>query len=67
MFNEITVSLFKMIEHNSKESMHLKEARDSLLPKLLSGELFVEATEVEAVELTGPAEYGKRDCMEFRR
>jgi len=44
-FNEITVSLFKMIEHNSKESIHLKKARDSLLPKLLAGELSVEAAE----------------------
>jgi type I restriction enzyme, S subunit len=44
-FNEITVSLFKMIEHNSKESIRLKEARDTLLPKLLSGELSVDAAE----------------------
>jgi hypothetical protein len=40
-----------MIEHNSKESMHLKEARDSLLPKLLSGERFFNATEVEAIDV----------------
>jgi type I restriction enzyme S subunit len=45
-FNEITVYLFRMIEHNSKESINLKKARDTLLPKLLSGELSVDATKL---------------------
>lgn len=44
-FDEITMSLFRMIEHNSKESINLKEARDTLLPKLLSGELSVDPAE----------------------
>ena len=40
-FNKKTKALFKLIKHNEDESRHLAELRDTLLPKLMSGELKV--------------------------
>ena len=40
-FHNITAPLFMMIKLNQRESKHLGELRDALLPKLMSGEIDV--------------------------
>jgi type I restriction enzyme S subunit len=40
-FNKIAKSYFDQIESNIKENQHLKQTRDYLLPKLISGEVSV--------------------------
>lgn len=42
-FNDLTMPIFEMIYSNCKESQGLSTLRDSLLPKLMSGELDVSA------------------------
>lgn len=44
-FEKITSSLLIKIDCNSTESLKLSKIRDSLLPKLLSGKLSVDAAE----------------------
>lgn len=41
-FNTLVISMYNQIKHNIKESQRLAELRDSLLPKLMSGEIKVE-------------------------
>ena len=48
-FDSIIRSLLSRLEHNIFESRTLAELRDTLLPKLISGEIRVPAAE-EAVE-----------------
>lgn len=38
-FTQFVTPLFKVIGHNKEENAHLVDLRDSLLPKLMSGEL----------------------------
>jgi type I restriction enzyme, S subunit len=45
VFNELVKPLFDNIKNISKESLNLSKLRDTLLPKLLSGELSVENAE----------------------
>ena len=40
-FDNTIKPLFEKIESNSKESINLREIRDSLLPKLMSGKIRV--------------------------
>jgi type I restriction enzyme S subunit len=40
-FNDLIDPLFAQIRKNSDENLHLAELRDSLLPRLMSGELSV--------------------------
>jgi len=51
-FHEIVVSLFKKCDANDEESRTLAELRDTLLPKLISGELRVPEVENMTEELT---------------
>jgi type I restriction enzyme S subunit len=44
-FDKIIVSLFIQIENNAKESRRLAQLRDTLLPRLMSGELKVNEIE----------------------
>lgn len=44
-YREITTGLYAMIANNCFENEHLAEIRDSLLPKLMSGEIDVSAVE----------------------
>ena len=44
-FDMIIVSLFFQIENNTKESRRLAQLRDTLLPRLMSGELKVNEIE----------------------
>lgn len=48
-FQKIAGSLFLKIENNLKENKHLETIRDSLLPKLMSGEIEVSVSEKELV------------------
>ena len=48
-FHEVVGDLFLKIESNLKENNHLMRTRDSLLPKLMSGEIEVNATEKEFI------------------
>lgn len=41
VFNDTVRPLFDLIISNQQENQHLSELRDSLLPKLMSGELDV--------------------------
>jgi type I restriction enzyme S subunit len=45
-FNDRADLLFKKWMNNFSENLRLSEIRDTLLPKLLSGELSVEVTEL---------------------
>jgi type I restriction enzyme S subunit len=38
-FNSICSSIFRIIKHNNQESSRLSSLRDTLLPRLMSGEL----------------------------
>lgn len=49
-FNNLTSSIFKKILKNSLQSLELSRLRDTLLPKLLSGEINLDTTE-ELVEV----------------
>jgi len=42
-FDDIITYLFEKIESNSKECIYLRDARDSLLPKLMSGKIRIQA------------------------
>jgi hypothetical protein len=44
----IVIDLFEKIKANSFESIYLKELRDTLLPKLISGELEVNESLLES-------------------
>lgn len=44
-FNNIVSSLFSQMFNNSKEILHLTTLRDTLLPKLMSGEIAVDEVE----------------------
>jgi type I restriction enzyme S subunit len=48
-FHKVGESLFLKIESNLKENKHLMQIRDSLLPKLMSGEIEVNVAEKELV------------------
>jgi type I restriction enzyme S subunit len=50
-FHKVVGDLFLKIENNLKENKSLSETRDSLLPKLMSGEIEINATEKELVSL----------------
>ena len=41
-FNKIVAPMFQIIENNSKEKVFLAQLRDTLLPKLMSGEIDVD-------------------------
>ena len=45
-FNTVIESLFNQIENLTKESRRLAELRDTLLPKLMSGEIKVMNTDL---------------------
>ncbi|MEY8357796.1 restriction endonuclease subunit S [Anaerotruncus colihominis] len=45
-FHNIAAPLFTMIKSNQRESKHLSELRDILLPKLMSGEIDVSAIQL---------------------
>ena len=45
-FNKIVAPMFQIIENNSKENVFLAQLRDTLLPKLMSGEIDVDKVEV---------------------
>ena len=48
-FNSLVHSLFCKIKHNEQESRHLSTLRDTLLPRLMSGELHVKDIERTAI------------------
>jgi type I restriction enzyme S subunit len=48
-FGAVVASMFKQVESSSREMRSLAALRDTLLPRLLSGELQVQHTEVEAL------------------
>ena len=52
-FHEKAASLFKLISSNTSENRTLAETRDYLLPKLISGEIEVDAAEAAAEEAIG--------------
>lgn len=45
-FNNKTLALYYVIHHNNEESRRLAELRDTLLPKLMSGEIKVNEIEI---------------------
>ena len=51
-YDNTVVSLLDMVDGNEKQSQTLAELRDTLLPKLLSGEITVKAGERELVSAT---------------
>ncbi|WNK20209.1 restriction endonuclease subunit S [Halomonas piscis] len=55
VYSKQTSSLYEVIENNVRESDILAKLRDSLLPKLLSGELSVSAAETQLAEAEEPA------------
>ena len=46
MFNERMKDVFDKIIHNQQEITHLTALRDTLLPKLMSGEIDVNEVEI---------------------
>lgn len=56
VYSKMTSSLYEAIEINVRESDALAKLRDSLLPKLLSGELSVSGTENQLSEAPGTAD-----------
>ena len=52
-FHQMCMPFFAWIERNRKQSPTLAELRDSLLPKLLSGELTLPAAQTQATEALG--------------
>jgi type I restriction enzyme, S subunit len=53
MAKDLLVPMFQKISANYAESKSLAELRDSLLPKLLSGELAIPAAQTQATEVLG--------------
>ena len=58
-FSQYAAPLFEMIENNEDEKRHLEKLRDTLLPKLLSGEI-----DVSKVDITQPNNHlSAADCI----
>ncbi len=53
VYGDYVASLFKMIYQNEKENNTLSETRDSLLPKLLSGEIALDSSQSTAEAAVG--------------
>lgn len=45
-FNELTLSMFNLVKNNEKENIKLSELRDTLLPKLMNGEIDLDNIEI---------------------
>ena len=45
-FNKLTSSMFELIKSNEKENIKLSELRDTLLPKLMNGEIDLDNIEI---------------------
>ena len=45
-FNNLTSSMFKIIKNNESENIKLSELRDTLLPKLMNGEINLDNIEI---------------------
>ena len=45
-FNKLTSSMFELVKNNEKENMKLEELRDTLLPKLMNGEIDLDNIEI---------------------
>ncbi len=50
IFNKITLPLFKKIYFNTQQVQTLQELRDTLLPKLINGEIEVDELEIRGLE-----------------
>ncbi|MDT9694346.1 hypothetical protein Q5762_39625, partial [Streptomyces sp. P9(2023)] len=50
-FEEVVMCTFEAIKNNLRQSKTLSELRDTLLPKLLSGELTVPDAEAQLAEV----------------
>ena len=55
-FNELVLPICKQIENLIAKNANLRQTRDLLLPKLISGEVDVEELEIAGVEETGKVE-----------
>lgn len=45
-FNKLTSSMFELVKNNEKENIKLSELRDTLLPKLMNGEIDLDNIEI---------------------
>jgi len=45
-FNKLTSSMFNLVKNNEKENIKLSELRDTLLPKLMNGEIDLDNIEI---------------------
>ncbi len=45
-FNKLTSSMFELVKNNEKENIKLSELRDTLLPKLMNGEINLDNIEI---------------------
>ena len=45
-FNKLTSSMFNLVKNNEKENKKLEQLRDSLLPKLMNGEINIDNIEI---------------------
>ena len=45
-FNKITLSMFELVKNNEKENIKLFDLRDTLLPKLMNGEINLDNIEI---------------------
>lgn len=45
-FNKLTSSMFELVKNNDKENIKLSELRDTLLPKLMNGEINLDNIEI---------------------
>lgn len=45
-FNNLTLAIFKIIKNNESENIKLSELRDTLLPKLINGEIDIDNIEI---------------------
>lgn len=53
-FNEIVTPIFKQVENLITRNICLKQTRDLLLPKLISGEIDVESLDIETSDISAP-------------
>jgi len=49
-FSEATTSMFKLVQNLGARNQNLRQTRDRLLPKLISGEIDVEALDLGSLE-----------------
>ena len=54
-FSQIVTPMFKIIENNYRENTRLIQLRDTLLPKLMSGEIDVSNVDIYTDKLYEPA------------